>query len=139
DSFGNRAAATHNGQRIEYLVDPVAGVNVIGEYNEQGYILSRYPFGVGVANQVQSGGAAYFYDFDAIGSTVALTDVNGSSVNTYAYRPFGQPILSSEAVANPFEFVGKLGVMNDDNGLSFMRARNYRPEVGRFLTQDPTR
>ena len=43
----------------------------------------------------------------------------------------------TETVPNPFEYVGEYGVMNDGNGLDFMRARHYQPDGGRFVQPDP--
>jgi hypothetical protein len=37
-------------------------------------------------------------------------------------------------VVNPFEYVGEYGVMNEGNGLEFMRARFHMPAIGRFTT-----
>ncbi|MBM4084116.1 MAG: hypothetical protein FJ272_04945, partial [Planctomycetes bacterium] len=54
-----------------------------------------------------------------------------------AFGPFGLPLSATETVPNPFEYVGQLGVMEDANGLSFMRARYYDRSTGRFLTPDP--
>lgn len=44
---------------------------------------------------------------------------------------------SNETVSNRFRYVGKFGVMDEGNGLLFMRARYYDPDVGRFITKDP--
>jgi RHS repeat-associated protein len=38
---------------------------------------------------------------------------------------------------NPFTYIGGLGVMTEDYGLYFMRARFYEAESGRFLGKDP--
>ncbi len=54
------------------------------------------------------------YHFDYRGSTVVLTD-------------------SSKT---PFLFNGMYGVMTDSNGLYYMRARFYNPEIKRFINQD---
>ena len=46
----------------------------------------------------------------------------------------------SETVTQPFKYVGQLGVMaepNGANGLYYMRARYYDPQVGRFISEDP--
>src|SRR5262249_30609990 len=40
-------------------------------------------------------------------------------------------------VANPFKYVGQLGVMRDDSGLDYMRNRWYAPNQGRFTQRDP--
>src|SRR5262249_34414468 len=61
----------------------------------------------------------------------------GTYGNSYSYRPFGEALQSSETIANPFQFVGRFGVMHESNGLDFMRARFYSPVEGRFLTPDP--
>jgi RHS repeat-associated protein len=58
-------------------------------------------------------------------------------VNAYAYTPFGLIANEQEAVVNPFKFVGQFGVMTEPNGLYYMKARYYDPEVGRFISEDP--
>ncbi len=42
-----------------------------------------------------------------------------------------------EGISNPFKYVGSAGVRDDGNGLLYMRARYYDPEVGRFISKDP--
>ena len=42
-----------------------------------------------------------------------------------------------EAVPQPFKYVGQHGVMTESNGLQYMRARYYDPQVGRFISEDP--
>jgi RHS repeat-associated protein len=58
-------------------------------------------------------------------------------VNKYAYDEFGNVLNSQEAVTNPFKYVGQFGVMDEGNGLNFMRARYYDRDVGRFISKDP--
>ena len=48
-------------------------------------------------------------------------------------------MAKEEGTPNPFRYVGKYGVMDEDNGLLFMRARYYDTETGRFLSKDPLR
>ncbi|QIR40677.1 hypothetical protein HCG51_30950 [Tolypothrix sp. PCC 7910] len=137
DALGNRTAVVQNGQRTEYLVDPLGWGHVIGEYNGSGGLIANYTHGIGLVGRFGTGGTAHYYDFDAIGSTVGLTGANGSYVNRYSYRPFGETLTATEGVANPFEYVGQWGVMNDGNGLDYMRARYYSPSLGRFMNPDP--
>jgi RHS repeat-associated protein len=136
DALGNRAAIIHDGQRTEYLSDPLGLGNVVGEFDATGNLVARYAYGLQLVSRFSDRHGAY-YDFDANGSTAGLTDDSGRYVNRYAYDPFGRKLTSTEALANPFEFVGQAGVMNDGNGLTFMGARYYDPEMGRFLTEDP--
>lgn len=71
------------------------------------------------------------------GNTVAITDSSENVVNSYDYSPFGMILSESEGFAQPFKYVGKLGVMSEANGFYYMRARYYDPQVGRFISEDP--
>jgi RHS repeat-associated protein len=138
DAFGMRTATIHNGERTEYLLDPFGLVDVIAEYGASG-LIARNTHGVGLVSRDVAGMGSFYYEFDAIGSTAGLTDFAGLLVNQYRYLPFGETIGVSEAVANPFEFVGAFGVMKEDSGLQFMRARYYDVTAGRLMSPDPIR
>ena len=66
-----------------------------------------------------------------------MTNSSGNIVNKYAYDEFGKVLSQEEAIPNPFKYVGQFGVMDEENGLFYMRARYYDPEVGRFINKDP--
>jgi RHS repeat-associated protein len=136
DVFGNRSATIYNGQRTSYIVDPFGMGDVLAEYDNSGNRIAQYTHGIGLVNRVGTSGTAY-YDFDALGSTVALTGIGGSVLNQYRYNPFGEDIFESETVANPFEYVGQWGVTEENSGLDFMRARFYDSKLGRFTSMDP--
>ncbi|GAB1544710.1 hypothetical protein NUACC21_73860 [Scytonema sp. NUACC21] len=137
DVFGNRVATIHNGQRTEYLIDPTGMGNVVGEYDSNGNLIANYVHGLGLASRTDVNNLSTYYDFDALGSTMGLTGSGGNYLNTYNYLPFGENLTSIETVANPFEYVGQWGVMDEENDLHFMRARYYLPSEGRFLNPDP--
>jgi RHS repeat-associated protein len=134
--FGQRSATVYNGQRTEYLVDPLGLGNVLAEYDASGNLTAQYTHGLGLVSRSNSSGAAY-YNFDGNGSTANLTGVNGTVLNRYNYQPFGEDFYESESVANPFEYAGQFGLMEEANGLDFMRARFYDSRIGRFMTTDP--
>ncbi|WP_292861976.1 putative Ig domain-containing protein [Nostoc sp. LPT] len=135
DGLGNRVATVLNGKRTEYLLDPLGLGDVVGEYNGSD-LVANYTHGIGLVNRV-NGSNINYYDADAIGSTVGLTGTDGSYVNRYSYLPFGEDLTKVEGVANPFEYVGQWGVMDEGNGLDFMRARFYDSGLGRFKAADP--
>jgi RHS repeat-associated protein len=135
DALGDRTAATRNGQRTEYLIDPTGLGNVVGEF-AGGAAVAHYTFGLGLTSRVDTSGAAY-YDFDALGSTAGLSNAAGAYADRYSYLPFGEAQTAAGAVANPFQFVGRYGVMQEGNGLDFMRARYYSPAQGGFSSEDP--
>src|SRR5260221_10341103 len=137
DALDNRTAVVHNGQRTEYLVDPLGLGNVFSEYNGSGQLLAHYTRGLRLASRVDASGAADYYDFDATGSTVGLIGPGGIYVNRYRYLPFGESLSASESVANLFQYNGALGVQADGSGLNYMRARYYDPAQGRFTQPDP--
>ena len=134
--FGDRVASVVDGERTEYLVDPFGFGDVVGEYDEDGDLIASYTHGLGLES-ITNVEDSFYYDFNATGSTVGLTDADGGVVNSYFYDPFGDDIAETEAVANPFEFVGQFGVAEEANGLDFMRARFYDSDTGRFISPDP--
>ena len=78
DALGNRIAKVEGGVRTEYLIDPLGLTNVVAEYDSAGNLIARYVHGgFGLVSRHDAGGAAAFYDFDGVGSTVAMTDAGG--------------------------------------------------------------
>ena len=136
NALGQRVASTTNGQTTQYLNDPSGLGTAVGEYSGSGALIADYTYGLGLTSQVTAAGS-YYYDFDALGSTVGLTNSSGSYVDSYSYLPFGGSLSSATAVANPFQFVGASSVVTETSGLLFMRSRYMLPVVGRFTSQDP--
>ncbi|CAI4030255.1 hypothetical protein DNFV4_00683 [Nitrospira tepida] len=79
----------------------------------------------------QSGGDE-FYQVDALGTTLALTDGAGSSNTTYTQEPFGKTTKTGSS-SNVFQFTGR---EEDGAGVMYYRARSYHPKLQRFLQED---
>lgn len=137
DALGNRVAVDANGAATHYVIDPIGFGNVVAEYDGNGTPIARHTHGYGLAARHTPGGASHFYVFDGIGSVSEVTGAAGAVANRYRYRPFGVLLDSQAAVASPFRFGGRLGVMADPTGLLHMRARHYDPATGHFLGRDP--
>ena len=143
DPLGNQVSQTVNGTTTNFQFDPIGLGNVVasfsgtGVYNNSGGLLAHYTYGLGLTSQVGTSGTAGYYDFGLTGNTVGITNPAGSYVNRYSYLPFGQTTILSGAVPNHFTFVGWLGVQSDGSGMFDMRARNYNPQIGQFVTNDP--
>ena len=135
DALGNRIASVEGGDRTDYLVDPSGLGDVVGKYNTEQ--TSKFTHGVGLVSQNSSGGFRNYYDSNAIGSVVGVSDSTGTYVNSYAYLPFGEIKNKTELVSNPYEYVGRWGVMEEEGALNFMRARFYSVAEGRFANPDP--
>ena len=129
-------ATNVNGTQTNYLVDPTGLGNVVASYNGSGSLIAHYNYGLGLVSQTGPSGTGY-YDFDASGNTVGITGSSGTYVNQYSYLPFGETTTVSAALPNPFTFAGQFGVMQIGTNLFNMRARDYTPATGQFLSNDP--
>ena len=78
-----------------------------------------------------------YYVTDVRGSVVAIVDEYGNITHKYQYDDFGKVVQKEEADYNPFQYVGKYGVMALNDHQYYMRARHYDPTIGRFLSEDP--
>ena len=88
NAMGWMTSTTVNGQTTEYMDDP--GGSLVAEFDSSGSLVAHFTYGLGLVEQVGSSGAAAYYDFNAVGSTVGMTGSAGTYVNEYAYQPFAQ-------------------------------------------------
>jgi RHS repeat-associated protein len=135
DAQENRLKAVRDGVTTHYIYD--MNSNVLAEADAGGAITRYYIHGLGLLAMVMTNDDVYTYHFNAIGSTVAVTNEVQEIVNTYAYDPFGNALNKSETILQPFKYVGQYGVMHEPNGFYYMRARYYDPSVQRFISEDP--
>jgi RHS repeat-associated protein len=94
-------------------------------------------YGIGPIARIDAAGNAAVFHFDTLGNTVALTSLDGALTDRYSYDPWGRLAGRTGSTPNPFTFHGQLGVVDDGNGLYYMRARYYAPELMRFTQADP--
>ncbi len=67
---------------------------------------------------------------------MAITDASGTVTDTFAYDAYGNLLLRTGTSEIIFGFCGKHGIVTDENGLIYMRARYYSPEMHRFINAD---
>jgi RHS repeat-associated protein len=136
DGFGRRIRKTVNGVTTRYIYD---GDNIVAELDASGNLVREYSYYAGVdqphAMRQQSNGAVYYYTTQEAGHVATLVNSSNSVVNTYQFDAFGIPISISETVQQPFRFAGR--EFDAETGLSYMRARYYDPQLGRFISEDP--
>ena len=72
---------------------------------------------------------------DALGSIIAMTGASGTMNTTYWYSPYGLTTIAGVASGNSTQYAGR---ENDQTSLYYYRARYYSPEIGRFISQDPS-
>jgi RHS repeat-associated protein len=139
DALSDRIARTVNGRATRFINDPNGPMSrVLAETDAAGRVQVYYVYGLELIARITSAGQTLTYHYDPTSSTVALTDRAGNALNKYAYDPYGKMAANSvESVPNSFRFVGAYGVTDEENGLLYMRARYYLPQLGRFLNKDP--
>jgi RHS repeat-associated protein len=88
-----------------------------------------------VARDDDAIGRTYLHE-DHLGSIVAITGNDGALLEEIAYDPFGA-VVSRRASGSvtPVGFAG--GALDGATGLSYLQARYYHPQLGRFISVDP--
>lgn len=135
DGYGNRRIVGST----RFALDILNSSNVIEETDLVGKVKSVYVHGLGLVCRIDpTTDDVSFYHFDFRGSTLAITDKNQQITHQYVYDEFGKVNWDTTiGFKNPFQFVGRYGIMKDETGLYYMRARYYDPSLGRFISEDP--
>jgi RHS repeat-associated protein len=141
DGDGNRLQASTGSQaskKTNYLWDTSFNLPQLAlERDGNNALLRRYVYGASRISMT-TGGAAYYYHYDNLGSVANVTSSTGASQWTEVYEPFGsirtETKNNSSAPANFMKFAGEY---QDPTGLYYLRARQYDPTIGRFNTLDP--
>ena len=135
DALGRRTEKAINGRTVQYLYD---GLDIVQEI-ESGAVSINYIRTLNIDEplaRVKADGSVRYYQQDALGSVIAMTDDTGVVKTQYSYDPFGGVTISGESSDNPFQYTGR---ENDNTGLYYYRARYYSPEIQRFISEDPIR
>jgi len=133
DVADRRIGKTIDGAVIHYVYD---GPDILAEFDDTGAMLARYTHGPGTDEPLimERGGQAYFYQTDGLGSVTELTDESGMVVRAYVYDSYGQIVLESGSLENPYTYTGR--EYDAESGLYYYRARYYEARTGRFLNED---
>ena len=134
DAENNRISQTENDVKTSYVVDISSNALSRILLMTKGYDTTYFVYGAGLIAQ-ENGDEYLTYHFNNIGNTQAITDGTGEIVESYDYGPYGE-LLSGSECGIIFLYNGQLGVVTDNNGLYYMRARYYNPEIKRFINQD---
>lgn len=137
NGLGQRLTKNQGGNATRYVLDLNQALPaVLMENNGSNTPQRYYIHGVGgLLASVDTANTVSTYHFNHRGDTLALTNSSGAVAESYGYSPYGAT-TASNATWNPFRFIGQYGVMDERNGLQFMRARYYSPNMGRFLSLD---
>lgn len=128
DSLGRRTSKNVNGRFTQYVYDGLDTISEVTNGTGVSYLRS-----LSIDEALVRNGAEH-YIADALGSTVALTALSGTTTTQYAYEPFGSTVPSGVLGENSVQFTGR---ENDATGLYYFRARYYHPGLQRFISEDP--
>jgi len=78
-----------------------------------------------------------FYHTDAVGTPVAMSNMQGERIWEADYKPFGEEYTVNVSTENDKRFVGK--VKDEETGLNYFGARYLSAGTGRFLAPDSVR
>ena len=98
-------------------------------------VITKYVYGIGLIGE-ETSGSFKTYHFDYRGSTTAITDINGNVTDSFEYDTYGNLVSRTGTSVVIFLYNGRDGVVTDSNGLIYMRARYYSPELRRFINAD---
>src|SRR5258708_5754929 len=134
DGSGRRQSLSKSGTALTGVYD---GYDPVQEQSG-GSVTANLLTGLGIDERftrTESSATSTFL-FDALGSTVALTNSSAAVQTSYGYDPYGVTSTSGSASDSPFQFTGR---QNDGTGLYYYPARYYQPACGRFISEDPSK
>ena len=135
DAGGQLVSTIESGQETRLLVDVNRSyAEVLEEYRPDGILIARQVYGLERIAEI-SNGIPYFFLSDAMGTVRGLADVAGVVIATYSYDAFGNLTGSTGTSTNLNGFGGQR--RDSLTGWDYLRARNYDPTTGRFVTRDP--
>lgn len=115
------------------------GIYAVCEFGGHLDLKAKYIYANGMllARYDESPADTHYYHHDGLGSIMGITDENKSVEQSYFYDEFGNSLGSWGSVANHYLYTGQ-----EDDGsvteLYNLRARYYKPDIGRFISEDPT-
>jgi len=115
---------------VDYFYD---GRSVIEERTATGAMLAHYNYADKLMS-LATGSDTQYYHFDALGSTVNLTDSTGSAKVSYFLNPWGMILSQIGDSTNRRVFTGK--ELDVNTGLIYFGQRYYDPNTARFISQD---
>ena len=125
---------------VNYFWDPLSD-NILQERDETGTVTAEYttePAPYGNLISQNRGGTESQCHFDALGSTLALTDDNQQVTDTYAYTAFGEVTERTGITINPFQYVGQKGYGSSEVRSDILvRRRWLSTQFERWGSSDP--
>ena len=124
--LGGRHQQVVDGVTTNYTLDLAAGLTQVLDDGTNTYL-----YGNGRISQADS--TTEYFLGDALGSVRQLTNPAATITLTQSYAPYGEVTQSVGTSQTSYAFTGE---SRDANGLTYLRARYYAPQDGRFISRD---
>jgi RHS repeat-associated protein len=135
----NRRIARQRGNTITARYLYMDDLRIAAETSASGAIRKRFVYATKLNTPeywFNSGGTAFRIISDELGSPrLVLRIADGAVTQIMRHDPFGEVLTDTKPGHQPFGFAG--GLYDPDTTLVRFRAREYDPEVGRWLSKDP--
>jgi RHS repeat-associated protein len=135
DSAGRRVSKTVGTTTTYYLYN---GSTLLCEISSAGQVGRSYVWGPqGLIGDITVGSGSHYYLYDGLGNTRDVINPDQSLAGETEYTAWGSGLGGS--VPTPFGWQGQYGAYTDaETGLIQMGARYYAPNLGRFISRDPS-
>lgn len=135
DGLNHRNTITQGATTTTEITDPTTG-QLVEEKSSNGGIVRQYTYGTAPLGFLASTGKPFNYVLDGTGAIRTTTDGSGNLQYGYTYDPYGKVTKTTTGrnpTTQPLTFQH-----NYNDGTSYrMGAREYRPDLGIFLSPDP--
>jgi RHS repeat-associated protein len=121
------------GERVKKLVGATATLYVldVGEYSASTW-QKLYVLAAGARVEYNGNGTMYWYHMDRLRTARKVTDINGSTIATKEYWPFGEEITAT--ANNEKKYTGLY--RDAEGGFDYAVSRYYSSSTGRFMSSD---
>jgi RHS repeat-associated protein len=126
NGLGDRYTQTVGGNTTNYVLDLNAGLTQVLDDG-----VNTYTYGLSRISQTNTE-TEYFLG-DALGSVRQVTNTAGDITLAKSYNPYGEVTQSTGSSESIYAYTGE---QQDASGLTYLRARYYNPNDGRFLSRD---
>ena len=79
---------------------------------------------------------SFSYTYDIRGSVTRISDKKGVTTAEYTYSTYGNRVSTQDIDNFILGYCARDGVLTEANGLLYMRARYYSPDLMRFINED---
>jgi RHS repeat-associated protein len=132
------ATGTQANKTTRFLWDTNSILPILAREMDGNNSLQReYQYGADLIS-MRTGSSTYFFHHDGLGSILNVTSATGAAQWTYDYLPFGaQRTATKNSNQAPTNMIRYAGEYLDTTSRYYLRAREYDPAIGQFLSTDP--